>query len=206
MTKVVLADDHAFIRAGVESVLSLSGFEVITAVDGTEALDIIARERPGAVILDLKMPKMNGVDVLVHLRATGMTMPVVLLSANITDEELMSALRADVRGIVFKDGAADCLIECLETVLRGERYIDPKLIDRALAKSLEPKKSDPLAELAPRQRDIALGVSKGLRNREIADQLAMTEGTVKTYLNAIYQKLGVTNRTSLALLIEQQRS
>jgi two-component system nitrate/nitrite response regulator NarP len=146
------------------------------------------------------MPRRNGVEALQALRSRGDTRPVVILTAALEDHSLLAAVRAGVNGIVLKDGAEDALIDALERVARGEKAIPQPLLQRALDLSLSGGKADPLGPLAPRERQIAAEVGRGLRNREIAESLSMSEGTVKVYLHTIYQKLGIKNRTELALI------
>jgi two-component system nitrate/nitrite response regulator NarL len=125
---------------------------------------------------------------------------VVMLTAELTDRALYAAVKAGVNGIVLKNGAEDSLIECLDKVVAGGRAIDVELMSRAMDLAMNGGGADPLARLAPRERQIAELVAQGLRNREIAERLTMSEGTVKVYLHGIYQKVGVDNRTGLALL------
>ena len=201
MISVLLADDHPFMRAGVEAVLRGSRYELVATVsDGEAALAAVARHDPAICIFDIRMPLRDGVATLEAMRARGDARPVVLLTAEIEDRALYAAVRAGVNGIVLKNGAEDSLIECLDTVVAGRRSIDPDLLQRALDISLDGGKGDPLNRLAPRERQIAELVAQGLRNREIAERLTMSEGTVKVYLHGIYQKVGVENRTALALL------
>lgn len=205
MSHIVLADDHPFIRSGVGAVLKLSGFTIDAfASDGEEALRAIEQYRPAIAVLDVQMPKMNGIETLRQLREQGDRIPVVLLTAMLGDEDLVDALRLDVRGIVFKDGAEDRLVECLNAVLSGRRYVDDELLRRALDHQHSPASEDPLAGLTPREREIAECVGKGLRNREIGGELGITEGTVKVCLNSIYNKLYLRNRTGLALLVNSR--
>ena len=201
MISVLLADDHSFIRAGIEAILRHSRYELIATVnDGNEALEAVARLDPAVCIFDVRMPGKTGVEVLEAMRARGDTRPVVLLTAELDDRALYAAVRAGVNGIVLKNGAEDALIECLENVLGGSRSIDQELLERALDLSMSGGAHDPLAKLAPRERQISELVAQGMRNREIAERLSMSEGTVKVYLHGIYQKVGVENRTALALL------
>lgn len=202
--KILIADDHPLIRSGVTSVLSLGGYQdVLSAADGEAALAAIEEHQPEIAILDIRMPRASGIDVLRTLHERGSPVQSVLLTADILDEQLLDALRYGVRGILFKDGAEDRLVDCIRQVSAGERYIDSELTERALAASLRPNK-DALASLTPRERELALLVAKGLRNREIAERMAVTEGTVKVYLNTVYTKLGLVNRTALALLVTAQ--
>jgi len=201
MPSVLLADDHPFMRAGVEAVLRGTRFEVVTMVnDGEEAIAATARFNPDICIFDIRMPRRNGVEALQALRSRGDTRPVVILTAALEDHSLLAAVRAGVNGIVLKDGAEDALIDALERVARGEKAIPQPLLQRALDLSLSGGKADPLGPLAMRERQIAAEVGRGLRNREIAESLSMSEGTVKVYLHTIYQKLGIKNRTELALI------
>jgi two-component system, NarL family, nitrate/nitrite response regulator NarL len=201
MIRVVLVDDHPFMRAGVEAVLRGSRFEIVGMADnGTDALATIAAHDPDICILDVRLPGRSGVEVLERMRQRGDIRPVVLLTAELEDAALIAAMKAGVNGVVLKDGAEDALLGCLEAVADGRRSVPADLLQRALDLSLEGEPRHPLAALSPRERQIAEHVSRGLRNRDIADSLGMSEGTVKVYLHTIYQKLGIDNRTELALL------
>ncbi len=201
MTRLLIADDHPFIVAGVEAILRDSGFDVVAkAADGLEALDAIATQRPEIILLDVTMPRCGGVEVLQRLRAKGDKRPVVLLTASLNDQSLLEALQLGVNGIVLKESAQDTLLECLSAVQGGRRWIEQALMQKALELSTSGSARDPLAKVTPRERAVVQLVARGLRNREIAGELGMTEGTVKVYLHRIYEKLGVGNRTELALL------
>lgn len=201
MTRVLLADDHPFMRAGVEAVLRDSPFEIVaTAASGDEALAKIAEADPELCIFDIRMPGRNGVEVLEDMRRGGDARPVVLLTAELEDAALLAAVQAGVNGIVLKDVAEDALLDCLSAVAGGGRAVPPELLQRALDLSLRGEPKHPLEGLTPRERQIAEHVGRGQRNREIAEALGMSEGTVKVYLHTIYQKLGIENRTELALM------
>ncbi len=201
MIPVLVADDHGFIRAGVEAVLRGSRFTIVaTTASGEETLDAIKTHDPAIVLLDINMPGMNGVQALEALRARGDKRPVVLLTAEITDRQLMAVMRAGVDGIVSKDGAEDGLVDVLDKVHAGQKAIDPVFLQRALDLSLKPDSQGPLAKLNPRERKIAALIARGLRNRDIGAELGIGEGTVKVYLHTMYQKLSIENRTELALL------
>lgn len=198
---VLVADDHSFIRAGVAAVLRGSGFQVVAdTASGEETLEAIDTHDPAIVLLDINMPGMNGVQTLEAMRARSDHRPVVILTAEISDRQLLAVMRAGVEGIVLKDGAEDELIDALQKVSTGQRSISPALLQRALDISLHPGGGGPLERLNPRERRIARLVARGLRNRDIGLELNIGEGTVKVYLHAIYQKLGIENRTELALM------
>ncbi|WP_336978437.1 response regulator transcription factor [Altererythrobacter fulvus] len=206
MTRIVLADDHPFLRAGVEEVLGGCGIEIAASVNnGVAALEAVEKENPDVVILDVRMPDMGGVEVLEAMRARGDERPVILLTAEIADAALLSAVKARVDGIVFKDGAEGSLGEAIATVLGGGRYIDPPLMERALDLAIEPPQQPQLARLSPRELKIAEAVSAGRRNRDIAEEIGTTEGSVKVYLHRIYEKLGVGSRTELAVLVLKEK-
>ena len=201
MTRVLIADDHPFLIAGLEAILRDSEFDVVgKTVNGQAALEALPTARPDILLLDVAMPVRTGVDVLRTLRSRGDSHPVILLTASIDDRQLLEALELGVEGVVLKEGAQDLLLECLQTVRDGGRWIQPRLMQRALELNRAGGIRDPLTSLTPREKAIANLVSQGMRNREIADELGMTEGSVKVYLHRIYEKLGVNNRTELALV------
>ena len=173
---------------------------VATTASGEETLTAIETHDPEIVLLDINMPGMNGVQALEALRSRGDRRSVVLLTAEINDRQLMAVMRAGVEGIISKDGAEDELVDVLEKVHGGERAIASPFLQRALDLSLRPEGVGPLDRLNPRERRIARLVARGMRNRDIGAELNIGEGTVKVYLHAMYQKLGIENRTELALL------
>jgi two-component system nitrate/nitrite response regulator NarL len=137
--------------------------------------------------------------VLKALRARGDPRRVVLLTASVNDAALLDALAIGVNGIVLKNADPAYLLDCLETVGNGGSWIDPELRQRV--KELEQSKGS-RASLSPREKELVALVREGLRNRDIATRLGVTEGTVKVYLHAIYEKLGIANRTELAMKAE----
>lgn len=201
MTRVLIADDHPVVLSGIQSILLDTPYEVVAAArTGAEALDMIAAARPDILILDVRMPELSGLDVVRALRSRGDTRPVVLLTASLADELLLEAIDLGVQGIVLKEGAQHLLVRCLDEVKSGRRWIEHGLLQQALDLKMGGGKAKGVGALSPRERAIAGLVAQGLRNREIAGQLGITEGTVKIHLHRIYEKLGVSNRTELAVL------
>ena len=200
--RILLADDHPMIRAAIEVLLRDTGYEVVgMAGTGEAALTEIHRLRPDILLLDLQMPGGSGLEVLRQLRAEKSAVGVILLTAAVEDRELMEAKALKVRGIVLKNSDPAYLLECLDSVSAGRMWIDPELVKRSRKLSLSANNAS--LQLAPRERQLIAFVRKGLRNREIGEQLGVTEGTVKAYLHAIYEKLGVTNRTELAIRADE---
>lgn len=208
MTRVLLADDHPFILAGVEAVLLGSRYEVVAKVhDGAAVLGELAKTKPDVLILDVRMPGRDGIDVLRALRERGDDHPVILLTASLDDRALLEAIKVGVNGIVLKEGAEEILVECLDAVCGGARWIEKAMLQKALDLSLAGDEAkDPLGLLSTRERAVARLVAQGWRNRDIGDELGITEGTVKVYLHGIYEKLRIANRTELAVLISDARS
>ena len=201
--RLLLADDHPMIRAAIEVLLRDSGFEIVgMAGTGQATLDEVGRLEPDIVLLDIQMPDGSGLDVLRRLRAAKSQVRVVLLTAAIDDSALLEAKSLKVQGIVLKNSDPAYLIECLDSVRGGRTWIDPELINRARQLAAGTGRSRRL-QLAPRERQLIGFVRKGLRNREIAEQLGVTEGTVKVYLHAIFEKLGVATRTELAIRADE---
>jgi len=201
MTRILLADDHPIILSGIEAILRDTEYEVVARVDnGADALEAIASTRPDILVLDVSMPERSGLDVLRTLRARGDMRPVVLLTANLDNSDLLDAIRLQVNGIVLKDGAQALLTRCLDAIRGGRRWIEKSLLERVVDLTMHGgARTEPFADLTARERAIVALIAQGLRNREIASELGITEGTVKVYLHRIYEKLGVGSRTELAI-------
>jgi two-component system nitrate/nitrite response regulator NarP len=202
MNRVLLADDHPIMLSGLEAILQDSAYHVVaTASNGAAALELLATARPDILILDVQMPLRTGIDVLRTLRGRGDMRPVVLLTAHLDDSNLLEAIRLGVNGIILKDGAQKLLLHCLAEVQKGERWIEKSLLERALELAMKGSAAPDagLAALSVRERAIVALVAQGLRNRDIGSELGITEGTVKVYLHRIYEKVGVSNRTELAI-------
>lgn len=201
MSRILVADDHPFFRLGVDAVLQMGGHQVVAMTsDGDATLDAIERENPEIVLMDVRMPGRDGISTLQALRERRDDRPVILLTVEMTDDQLLSAVRAHVNGIVFKHDAEDSLLKAIDAVKSGLRYLDDKLIDKAIAHASTASPASRLATLTPKEQDVARHVARGLRNREIATLMTTTEGTVKVYLHSIYTKLGISNRTELAMI------
>lgn len=209
MTRILLADDHPMIRTALEALLRDTEYEIVgTAGTGDAALREVERLAPDMLLLDLQMPGGSGMDVLRRIRAdktspAGKTaMKVVVLTAAIDDSALLEAKSLKVQGIVLKNSDPAYVLDCLDCVRHGRTWVDPELAERS--KQLARMRVDgDRAPLAPRERQLIGFVRQGLRNRAIAEQLGVTEGTVKTYLHAIFEKLGVRTRTELAMRADE---
>ena len=203
MTRILLADDHPMIRTALEVLLRGTEYEIAgTAGTGEEALNELDRLKPDILLLDLQMPGGSGLDVLRRVRSQERAPKVILLTAGMDDSSLMEAKSLAVQGMVLKNSDPAFLLDCLDRVRSGGQWIDPELEERAkeLTEALGGANRPPLA---PRERELIRYVRQGLRNREIAEQLGVTEGTVKVYLHGIFEKLGVNSRTELAIRADE---
>jgi Response regulator containing a CheY-like receiver domain and an HTH DNA-binding domain len=199
LSRLLLVDDHPMISTALEALLRNTPFKIVgVAATGEEAIDAIGRLEPEFVLLDLQLRQGSGMDVLRQLRREQNRMRVVLLTAAIDDSSLMEAKALHVQGIVLKNSDPAYLFECLDRVRRGGQWFDPEVTERfkRLSDSIGHGEH---AALAPRERELIKLVRNGLRNREIAQKLGVTEGTIKVYLHTVFQKLGVSSRTELAI-------
>lgn len=173
---------------------------VAMADDGDETLEAITREDPDIVLLDIRMPRQDGIATLQELRKRGDNRPVIILTVEMTNDQLLDALRAGVDGIVFKHHSEARLLKAIDAVTEGLRYIDNELFDKAISHASTEGAPSRLSKLTPKELNVAQQVARGLRNREIATAMSTTEGTIKVYLHSIYTKLGISNRTELATI------
>jgi len=197
MTRVLVADDHPMIAAALDVLLRGTDYELVgRARSGADALAQVQSLKPDLLLLAVNMPDGSGLDVLRRLREGRRAPATVLLTAGMEDSQLVAAEALDPDGIVLKTSDPAHLLECMQHVRNGERWVDPEVAERtrdAVARAAR------APSLTPRERELVELVRQGLRNRDIASQLGVTEGTVKVYLHAIFDKVGVDNRTELAM-------
>ena len=197
MNRVLLADDHPMIGAALDVLLRGTDYELVgRARSGADALAQIQRSKPDIILLDVNMPDGTGLDVLRELRQTRRAPAVVLLTAGMDDPQLLAADGLEPEGIVLKTSDPALLLDCMEQVRKGESWVDPEIAERTRQAKDRASKAP---SLTPRERDLIDLVRQGKRNRDIAAELGVTEGTVKVYLHSIFDKLHVENRTELAL-------
>ncbi|OKL53883.1 DNA-binding response regulator [Bowdeniella nasicola] len=202
--RVVLADDQYLVRAGIVSLLGLdtSITVVAEASDGEEALTAIAEHRPDVLLLDLRMPRLDGIGVLKELQAGGNSTPVLVLTTFDDDEQVVAAMRAGARGYLLKDVTLEELTTALREVAAGKRYIQPAITATLVAHFADPPTAQGPAlipQLTDRERDVLRLMAAGWANREIAESLHLAQGTVKNHVSAIMDKLGVRDRTKAVL-------
>jgi two-component system nitrate/nitrite response regulator NarP len=199
---MLIAHEDPFALIGLEAVVKQGGYEVIAkARDGKMCLEAFTESSPEVLILDAEMAGYNEIDVLRTLRSKTDSVAIILLTAGLDDTRLIECVDLGINGIVLKAGGEPQLFECLDRVHSGGRWIEPGLMQRVLEAKVSSGASAPLTQLSSRERAIIREVREGRRNREIAAELGLSEPTVKIYLHRLYQKLGVSSRTALALLV-----
>ena len=205
MIRVVLVDDQTLVRRGIRALLELAGDVTIVAEadDGIEGAAVIRRERPDVVLLDVRMPKASGLELLRELRDSGELPPTILLTTFDDDEALLEGVKAGARGYLLKDVSLEQLTGAIRAVAAGETLIRPAVTERVL-RGLEHVRRDfdaldPPDPLTKREVEILRLMAGGYSNREIADALGTAEGTIKNHASSILSKLGVRDRTRAVL-------
>ena len=206
--KIIICDDQAVVRDGLELLLNLEkDIEVLgTARDGAEALELVENVQPDLVLMDLKMPGMNGIEATRQIRAKFPQVKVLVLTTYDDDEWVFDAIRSGASGYLLKDTPREKVIEAVLGTAGGKSFVDPavagKLLDKVSSRGTQP--SSLLTEqLTAREVDVLRLLAKGLSNAEIAGQLHLSEGTVRNHVSAILDKLGVSDRTQAAVIAIQ---
>ena len=196
--RIIIADDHPVVRRGLaQFIAEEDGLEIVgECVDGESALMEVERRAPDILIADLRMPKIGGLDVLRRLQDQPSSPAVVILAGNISDDEVVEAMRLGAKGVVLKEMAPSLLVACIRKVAAGGTWLEKEAVGRSMEKLLKYEKARDT--LTAREIEIVRMVATGLGNREIGEKLFITEGTVKTHLHSVYEKLGVKGRVQLA--------
>ena len=200
--KIMIADDHSMIREGLKNLLELDGdIQVIAeAVDGEYCLEKLQLVKPDVLLLDINMPKKNGLEVLKSLKSRRSKLKVLVLTVHNEIEYLMKAVDIGVNGYVLKDSESAELKKAIFTVADGETYIQPSLIPALNAKMIETNKdAEKIKNLTKRELDVLKLLAVGMFNKEVGKRLEISERTVKNHVSNIFKKLGVTDRTQAAV-------
>ncbi len=205
MIRLVLVDDQTLVRQGIRGLLELTDDITVVgeAADGNEALDVVAATPPDVLLLDVRMPVLDGIEVVRRLAAADRLPPTILLTTFDDDEALLAGMRAGARGFLLKDVTFETLTDAIRAVARGETLIRPAVTERAI-RSVEQHppdiesldRPDPLTQ---REAEVLRLLAAGWSNREIAEAIHTREGTVKNHISSILSKLGVRDRTRAVL-------
>lgn len=205
MIRVCLADDQALFRSGLRALLNL--FDEVDVVaeaeDGDAAVAAVLASKPDVLLLDVRMPKRDGIEVLQALQAQKALPPTLLLTTFEDDAALVAGVKAGARGYLLKGVSPATLLEAIRTVAAGGSYLYAPLVAELARGALSAgQRSDPfeiLEALTPRETEILKLMASGIGNRAIADALSLSEGTVKNHVSSVFAKLGVTDRTNAVL-------
>jgi len=206
---ILITDDQAIVRKGIRALLATeSGLEVIgEAQSGAEAVDMTARLRPDVILMDLMMPEMDGIEAIKRITTGESTARILVLTSFATDDKVFPAIKAGALGYLLKDSTPEELVQAIRQVHRGESSLHPAIARKVLqelSRPPEPQKkptSDPLTE---REVEVLQLVARGFNNQTIAEQLVISEATVRTHVSNILSKLHLASRTQAALYALQQ--
>jgi DNA-binding NarL/FixJ family response regulator len=202
LIRVCLVDDQELVRRGLKALLELlGGIEVVAeAHDGEAALEAVASCKPDVLLLDVRMPKLNGVEVVESLAARGNLPPTLLLTTFEDASALIQGVKAGARGYLLKGASPETLLEALRAVAAGGTYLYAPLVSDITREGMRQNEvPEVLDALTERELEILRLMASGIGNREIAAALALREGTVKNHVSSIFSKLGVTDRTKAVL-------
>jgi DNA-binding NarL/FixJ family response regulator len=199
-TRLMLVDDHGIVREGLRALLEDNAEFVIAgeAASGDEACKAVRRIQPDIVLMDLKMPGMLAADAIRVIRASHPDVKIVALTSYVDDGQVREIVAAGAQGYVLKDVTKADFLTALRTVASGQNWLHPQA-QRSLIEQLRNRQADPFAVLTQRERSVLELIAKGRSNRQIGDELHLTEGTVKGYVSTILAKLKLDDRTQAAL-------
>ncbi len=208
--KVLLIDDHTLFRVGLEGLLTTRGIEILASVNtGIDGVELVKKLEPDIVLLDMRMPGIDGLGVLKLLRDAYDTLPVVMLTTSTDETDLVESLKNGAQGYLLKDMEPDELVIALRDIVNGKTVVAPDLapiLARAVQGKTEPKeepKDSPFTGLTPRETEILGLLAEGLSNKGIARNLGISDGTVKLHVKAILRKLEVHSRVEAAVMAVQ---
>ena len=198
LIRVLIVDDHPVVRDGLKGMLAAQpDFEVVGEVaDGLQAVQQAALTRPDVVLMDLRMPNMDGVEATTQIRRGQPTVRVLVLTTYDTDAEILRAIEAGATGYILKDAPREELFRAVRATAQGQSYLSPAVATRVMGQLRAPAQD----ALSPREVDVLTWVAKGASNRQIGQHLHISEATVKSHLLHIFEKLGVNDRTQAVTL------
>lgn len=200
--RVLIVDDHSVVREGLRAFLQLQdGLEVVgEAADGEEAIEAASRLRPDVILMDLVMPRLGGVAAMRRLREEVPEARVIVLTSFLDDDKLLPALRAGAAGYLLKNAEPQDVARAVRAAHAGEALLDPVVAARLVETLAAEDGQEPLDRLTPREREVLVLIGRGFSNKRIANELDLSEKTVKTHVGHVLAKLGVTDRTQAAVV------
>ena len=209
MIKVLLVDDETMLLDSLEIILSMNGMEIVgKAHDGNEALRILSGVSCDIALVDLNMKGMGGIELIGHMKQQYPDTRILVLTTFYDDANITDAISGGADGYLLKDSGKDAILGAISQIMGGVSVLDPKVMQRLTTlvvqrKPTEAKSTEPAyGELTEREKEIAALLVEGLTNRQIADHLYISEGTVKNYISAIYDKTGIHDRVKLVVALK----
>lgn len=209
--RVVIADDHPVVRNGLRLMLSMGErIELVgEAADGVAAIHLVSSLQPDVVLMDLRMPAMDGLEAIEQIRAKFPHIAIIVLTTYDEDELMLRSMQAGVRGYLLKESGLETVLQAIESAARGEMLLQPETMKRVLdhaarrTASISPTPGNNDVHLTEREQEVLVRIAAGERSKEIAARLGITRRTVESYLNSIYTKLNVDSRAAaVAVAIE----
>ena len=206
MIRVMITDDHLIVREGLRLILETADdIEVVgEAVDGAECLQLVSELKPDVILMDLQMPRMDGITAIEHLRRDHPEIAIVILTTYNEDDLMIRGLQSGARGYLLKDTNREALIDTIVAASRGDALLTPSILKRVLTVQQTASAAPKDSVLTERELEVLQAAALGERNKEIAYKLGITERTVKAHLQSIYQKFGVDSRAAAVAVAAQQ--
>ncbi|MCI0766835.1 response regulator [Bacillus sp. TL12] len=204
---VLIVDDHFVVREGLKLIIETSdSFQIIgEAENGEEALCLIEEKKPDVILMDLNMPKMNGLDTIEHLNKKQDKTPIIILTTYNEDELMIKGIELGAKGYLLKDTGRDNLFRTLEAAIRGETLLQQDVMEKIVNYKRKQVHTNPFPNLTEKELFVLKAIARGYKNKEIAFDMGIAERTVKAYLTNIYNKLGVNSRSeAVAISIEKK--
>src|SRR5919106_1321801 len=207
--RVLITDDHLIVREGLRLILETAdGIEIVgEASDGAECLQLVAELKPDVVLMDLQMPRMDGITAIRHLRNEDPEIAIVILTTFNEDDLMIRGLQAGARGYLLKDTNRENLLDTIHAAAKGETLLKPEILARVLSAhpaAMPSSVAQTDSALTERELEVLQAAARGERNKEIAYKLGITERTVKAHLASIYQKFGVDSRAAAVAIAAQK--
>jgi NarL family two-component system response regulator YdfI len=206
--RIMITDDHLIVREGLRLILETAeGIEIVgEASDGAECLRLVPELKPDVILMDLQMPRMDGITAIGHLRSQHPDIAIVILTTFNEDDLMLRGLQAGARGYLLKDTSRENLLDTIQAAARGETLLKPEILARVLSAKSAPSASASQMDsvLTERELEVLQAAARGERNKEIAYKLGITERTVKAHLASIYQKFNVDSRAAAVAVAAQK--
>ena len=205
-TRIVLVDDHVLVRSGMKALLDAEPDLEVTgeAGDGAEGVELALERRPDVVLMDVRMPNLDGIEATRRIKAAGSGARILVVTSHDDDQLVLRALQAGATGFFLKDAAADRLCEAVRAVAAGDTLLAPpiarRLVERQLGDAARADLKPRFCALTERERDIVRRLARGLSNRALADEIGLSEATVKTHVTRLLSKLDVRTRVQAVVL------